>query len=109
MSGNQQTIYGLPMHEEIQKYLEDLIVDAKLGKADPAIKEMMLNDLSERLNKYLLMAMAKALSEQELETYTALAEVDQSQALAYLHDVKPEMPKIILQALADFRQMFLKA
>lgn len=94
---------------EIQDFLQDLIVEAGLGQTDPALKASMLTDLSERLNAQLALTLAKHLNEAQLETFSRLAAVDGAQAAAFLKDINPEFPKLLLDALAEFRQVFLKA
>lgn len=109
MANNQtQALQFSGLLPEIQEFLEKLIKDAGLSKADPVLKTMMLDDLSARLDKQLFFAFAKALSEQEMENFMRLAGVDQAQALAYLKDIKPEMPQVVLEALAEFRTIFLE-
>jgi len=105
---NQNPLVLTGLLPEIQQFLEQLLKDGGLEKSDPVLKEMMTEDLSDRLNKFLLMTVAKELSEQELDIFARLAGLDQAQALAYLQDVRPEMPKIILKSLDEFRNMFLQ-
>jgi len=93
---------------ELEQFLNDLIIDSGLEKTEPALKEMMLTDLTDRLNTQLSFTLAQNLNEQELETFEKLAAVDQSQAIAYLTDIKPQMQQIILDALAEFRKTFLE-
>jgi len=93
---------------EIQEFLDKLLNDGGMEKADPILREMMISDLSNRLDKFLFMTVAKELNEQELDTYTRLAGLDQAQALAYLKDVRPQMPQVFLKALNEFREMFLQ-
>lgn len=109
MDNSNQIISSLgPILPEIQKFLDELLDQGGMKKADPILKEMMLDDLNDRLSKFLFMTLAKELNDQELDTFVRLAEVDQAQGLSYLQDIRPQLPKFMLNALEEFRQIFLQ-
>ena len=75
----------VPIPPEIRIFLEELLKEAKIDNPDPVLKEMMIEDLYERLQVRFTQVLVEHLEEQDLEQYAALTEEDQVKALEFLH------------------------
>jgi hypothetical protein len=97
----------VPMPVELRKFLEELLLEAKIDNPDPALKEMMLEDLYQRLQVRFMQVLAEHLEAEDLEAYTELAAEDQAKAMEFLRSKNNKLPEYFLQAMQEFRQTFL--
>ncbi len=97
----------IPIPVEIRTFLTDLLKEAKIENPDPALKEMMIDDLYERLQVRLIQVLAEHMEAKDLEKYEELAGVDQLKAMEFLQSKNNKMPEYFLQAMQEFRQTFL--
>jgi hypothetical protein len=101
-------ISNIPMPVEVDVFLNNLLTEAKLDKSNPALKQMMLEDLYTRFDHHITLTIAKHLESDDIETFAKLSALDQDQATLFLQEKSPEMPQILLEAIEGFKQMFLK-
>lgn len=97
----------IPMPPEIRQFLEELLVEAKIENPDPALKEMMIGDLYDRLQVRLVQVLAEHLDGSDLDRYSQLAAEDQAKGMEFLQSKNKNMPQYFLQAMQEFRQTFL--
>ncbi len=97
----------VPIPPELRIFLEDLLKDAKIDNPDPALKEMMIEDLYERLQVRFTQVLVEHLNEPELNEYEKLSGQDQVKAMEYLQSINNNIPEYFLQAMQEFRQTFL--
>ena len=97
----------VPIPIEIRTFLTELLKEAKIDNPDPALKEMMIEDLYERLQVRFIQVLAEHLDEADLEKYEQLAAQDQGKALDFLKTKDSKMPQYFLEAMQEFRQTFL--
>lgn len=97
----------VPIPSEIRLFLEELLKEAKIDNPDPALKEMMIEDLYQRLQVRFTQVLVEHLSAEDMEAYASLAEADQVKALDFLKSKNNNMPQYFLQAMQEFRQTFL--
>lgn len=97
----------VPIPPEIRIFLEDLLKESKIDNPDPALKEMMIEDLYERLQVRFTQVLVEHLDEPELLEYERLTTEDQAKAMEFLQSKNNNMPEFFLQAMQEFRQTFL--
>lgn len=97
----------VPIPPEIRLFLEDLLKEAKIDNPDPALKEMMIEDLYERLQVRFTQVLVEHLEADDMDKYAELAEQDQAKAMDFLKLKNNNMPQYFLQAMQEFRQVFL--
>lgn len=95
--------------EEIRIFFEDLLKDAGVEPESPELKAMMVEDLQQRLQTRFMQILAENLSAEDLETFSTLAEQDPLQANNFLMSKVPNVPQLFLQAMAEFREIYLSA
>lgn len=101
-------ISNIPMPIEVDVFLNNLLTEAKLDNADLALKQMMLEDLYTRFEHHITLTMAKHLESNDIETFAKLSALNQEQALLFIQEKLPLLPQILLEAIEEFKQMFLK-
>ena len=100
-------IQEVQMPQEIRIFLESLLSEAKIDNPDPVLKEMMLNDLFERLQTRLIQLLVEHLDEKELEEYERLSAENPVEAFNFVYSKKSNIHELIIKAMEEFRQTFL--
>jgi hypothetical protein len=97
----------VPMPQEIRLFLEELLKEAKIENPDPALKEMMIEDLYQRLQVRITQVLVEHLSAEDFEKYAELAGQDQVKAMEFIKLKNDNIPQYILEATQEFGRAFL--
>lgn len=95
--------------EEIRVFLEDLLQEAGIAPEQAELKDEMIDDLETRLQTRLMQVLAENADEQTLETFSGMVEQDPVGAQEFLASKINNLPQLFFQAMAEFREAFLKA
>jgi hypothetical protein len=93
---------------DIQHFLESCLDAAQICNVDPALKERMIADLVERLNRWVFADLMKALDD---EAGTELDELmsaggDEGTIMAFLRRRVPRFDMVVANSFESFRKTF---
>ncbi len=93
----------------IDKFIDQLIVECGYGDADAALKFVVRQDISQRLDNFLIAAIVYELSDEEVEQLDQLADrgISGEEIGVFASNHIPDFINFLAATLAEFRDVFL--
>ena len=94
---------------DVRGFLENLLEDSGL-QLTPELKEAMVGDLYQRLEKKLISDAVEKMQPDEVEAFINMIQSDSSkeELEKYISDHVPNAKEVFVQSLTDFRSYFLE-
>ncbi len=95
--------------DEMRTYIIGLLNDASMGDMDPDLREEMIKEIFERLDKYITSVIIENLSAESVETFIKMNEEKRSQAeiQKFMMENIPNATEVMTKAFVDFRELYL--
>ena len=98
--------------ESITQFIEQLLKDKKLPQLDEEVRQQLVNDLSNRLIDVINRRLIEAMPNNEVEIFTGLLDqkpIEPEKVRAYIEAKVPNQQQITLDAMMEFRTLYLGA
>lgn len=97
-----------PAPSEINGYLKNLLVKAGITPESPEIESMLVDELREVLNEYLLDVVLEKLPETAIQQLSTMPATTSDELHAFLSQHIPDAKQVMGDALGVFESIYLK-
>lgn len=99
------------MPAQIRGFLEDLLTQSGITPIDEQMKEEMLKDLFQRLDKFLASKIVQNLTDADLEVFMKMNEEGKPQEDidAFLKEHMPNAQEVFANAFGEFRDLYVSS
>ncbi len=100
---------GIEIPEEIKKFLEGIMVEAKINTDDEEMNKETLEDLFMRMVEFINLKIVDAVPEDKLEGLNELLlkNADQEEIDNYVEEALPDAQNVYNRIMLEFRDMYL--
>lgn len=96
--------------EEISRFADKLIEDKNFGNLNPEIREQIKDDLTERIEDKINLAILDNMSPEKLEEFNLLLDQgDMLEVQEFCRVNVPDMENVIARELVRFREVYLNS
>ncbi len=94
---------------DVRAFLESILQDANIATVDDSMRESIIQELFQRLDKFMLTTVVEALPPEKMEDFTKLVQAgkDRSELEGYLKAHIANAQEVFVRAMLAFRDLYL--